>query len=367
MGLNNSAVGLIDQGFINAIKQLGHECLIWDADAEPKRISNILESFAPTHFIGYLQNAYRNNTVWTNKDILSILCEYKKKHRLYVAVDSVPSNIKDLFQEFLPDIGLHTQEGVSSYYLQDERPNPCEQKVFDSGLIDIISSRFSAECFPIAYKNFLEMGITVVEMPPAADTTLFCKDKDLDFGDQNIDLLYIGGCWSFKWENMRDYILLLKERFGRRFKIFGRGWPDGISEGELGNGVSDNRLLIEYTKKAKINLAFHEPSQVLSFATSGNERVYKLLALGSCVLTDPCATFNRYFIDNRDLVIAKNATEMVLKAEKLLDNTEKRIALASSGRQTILAEHTYTARLERLLNIYHASSNKIITYKDYYE
>ena len=364
MGLKGTAVGLIDQGFVNAIKALGYQCIVWDADNQPDKISSILHKFKPTHFLGYLQNAYRLNTGWTQPKILNELCHYKNKYGLKVIIDSFPSNLKALFKEWISGIEAHVDAGVASYYLQENRPNTCEKIVFESRLIDIITSRFSSESFPLAYQNFLAQGITVLEMPPAADSTIFTHDMEIENQEHDIDLLYIGGCWSFKWDNMKKYVIPLKEYFGDQFKIYGSGWPDSFSEGSLGENVSDNNLFIRYSQRAKINLAFHEPSQVLSFANSGNERVYKLLALGACVLSDPCATFRNYFSNDKDLAIAYSGADMVQQAGKLLMDKEKRKSLAHTGKETIFYDHTYVERIKRIITVCNGRYSGIVTYKE---
>lgn len=356
-----SACGLIDQGFINGYRAVADDVVVWDSQRNPEGLRQLLIDFRPTHFVGYFQMSDRSNSVWINPEQLSLLLEYKRDHGLQVVVDSFPSNLRDLFGDWLDTTETHVDAGVRSFYLQGNRPNAAEEAVLESGLIDLLTSRFCVENIPTLYRNYLEYGIPVLDEPPAADIGRYAG-ADGSAGEKDIDLLYIGGCWSFKWDNMQTYVEPLKAHFGHRFKVYGAGWPEGISEGVLGDGSSDCDVFATYSKRAKINLCFHEPSQVLPFATAGNERIYKQLALGCFVISDPCATFPHYFEEDTHFSIARSGEEIVRKVEYYLEREQEREQIAHAGLQHVLNRHTYEFRARRVLEVLRNDIKGVISY-----
>jgi spore maturation protein CgeB len=277
------------------------------------------------------------------------LKEYKEKHGLCVVINSFPSNLRDLFGNWLDKTAEHIDAGVKSFYLQPERPNKTEEKILKSSFIDLMTSRFAYENMHILYKNYLKYNIPILEEPPAADSDFYCNTSIYDHLIKEIpeyDLLYIGNCWSFKWSQMGPYVRKLKEVFKDRFKVFGRGWPEGISQGSLGN-----QMLARYVKNAKISLAFHEPSQVLPFATSGNERIFKQLALGAFVVSDSCATFKYYFEEGKHFIVGKSPHDMVKKVLHFLKYHKEREEIAKQGQSFVLEHHTYANRIKRIFAV----------------
>ena len=125
----------------------------------------------------------------------------------------------------------------------------------------------------------------------------------------------------------------------------------------------DDSTFAEYSSKARINLTFHEPSQVLDFALSGNERVFKQLSMGCFVISDPCATFKYYFKEGEHLIVARSGEEIVEKAQYYLSNPKLSNKIAKNGQRHVLAEHTYRKRAERVLSVLKESQNLINKYK----
>ena len=338
------AVGLIEHGFASGFAEAGAEVLVWDGDSNTPEFIQALASFRPTHFVGHMQTVARTNSVWMAEPIRAVLLEYKKRTGLRVAACSAPGNLAEYFGDWLTNATVHKQAGVASFYGQPPRPNAVEREALADGLIDLVTTRWSIGAVPGAYRNFLELGTPVLVQPQAAEARYY---DSVPVVEQDIDLLYIGNCWSFKWENMRQYVQPLKERFGNGFQIYGSGWPEGISLGPLDDG-----RLSEMAARARINLGLHEPSQVLvDRPASANERVFKLLSMGAFVISDPCAAFQSFFREGEHLVIARSGAEMVALAETMLAQPERRRAIAKQGRQHVMKCHTYRQRAERLLSV----------------
>ena len=352
---DSGAFKYIDQGFINGYEAVGADVVAWNAKTNQPDIFKLLTQFKPTHFIGFMQEPDREPSSWMMSDIFKALLKYKVDNHLYVAVRSNPSNLKNLFKNWSLDISKYPEAGVSSFYSQPERPTEVEEKLLASGFVDLIRSPICHKVYNICFKNYLDFGLRILEEPHAADSKVYKKEKTIS----KIDVLYVGGCWPFKWANMEPYITSLKKEFNERFKIFGRGWPDGDSE-----GILRESLYNKIVGSAKINIALHEPSQVLDFPFAGNERIFKLLAMKCFVISDPNPILEYHFDVGSNLILANTPKEMVEKCVYFLENYNEAEAIKESGYKKVISEHTYEFRAKRLLDTLNSGfSQQIIRYK----
>lgn len=356
----NKACGLIDRGIINGYIAAGCDVFVWRDALDPSTLESVLAEFQPTHFVAFLQLPNRSNSSWTSGHNLRILEEYKRSSGLKVIVNSFPSNLRDMYGDWVEKARHHFEAGVSSFYLQEERPNLVEQKVIQSGIIDLMTTSFCIENAPILYKNFIECGIPILEEPPAADASFYNQFVFSD-QDQVEDVLYIGNSWSFKYENMGPFVEPMKRHFQERFHVYGDGWPDGISNGVIPNGDAD--LFVSHVGKSRISLAFHEPSQVLGFPTNGNERVFKLLYLGAFVISDPCGTLGSYFDLHEHLCVVRTGKEMIEACEYYLAHDEERKRISNNAREWVSKHHTYQNRAQRVLDLTKEELNGLYPYR----
>lgn len=354
----HGACGLIDRGFINGLREIGVEVVVWDSERSESHIMDLLRAKWPTHFMGYLQMPSRQNAKWVKKETLETLVDYRAQYGLKTVVCSFPSNIRDLYGGWLQGCTVAMMDPVTaSYYGQSDRPNEDEERVLRSGFIDVITARYAESSLRVGFRNFLERGVPVLSQLPAADVReLSCGWNEKE--QTGPEILFIGNCWPFKWSNMSGFVGALKEAFGEKCCIYGDGWPDGVSNGPLGV-MDDTALFARTVRRAKILLSLHEPSQVLSFATSTNERVYKLLALGCFVLSDKCGADLEHFRANEDLVVANDGPDAVVKAKECLMNAKFREVVAKTGQRTCLEGHTYRHRVERLLTLLEAKTGGV--------
>jgi len=348
------ACGLLDAGYISGFREAGAQVVVWDPVADRPPLQLILHRFRPTHFIGYMQRQDRQPVDWITSSTLQILLEYRQRQGLKVAVNSFPSNLCDFYGAWLQETGLGKDQGPTFFYAMPERPTPSELELLQTGFVDLITSRDCVENAPLLYRNFRDLGFPVLVEPPAAASRYFDSP---DQNEEDIDLLFVGGCWPFKWHNMKNYIPFLKDRFGESFQIYGRSWPDCLSKGELEERYAD------FACRAKINLAFHEPSQVRKQASSTNERVFKLLSMGRFVISDPCTAHHYYFREGRDLIMAGGGQEMTEKAEYYLEHPELRVQIGRSGREHVLQYHTYRKRAERVLWVLENLRDRVFDFK----
>lgn len=83
-----------------------------------------------------------------------------------------------------------------------------------------------------------------------------------------------------------------------------------------------------------------------------NMRIFEAMAMGRPVLTNRDAERNGLldlFEDGKHLIVYDNADDIVEKAGYYLDHADEREAIARTGYETVLAEHTYLHRVDTIL------------------
>ncbi len=334
------AFSYIDNGIMNGYRSVGAEVIAWDARSNIPDLRNVLKKYKPTVFLGNMQGPDRQPSTWITDGKLSLLRRYRFFHRLRVALRTLPSNMGELSRSWDIDFNEYRECGVSSFYMQPDRPLDAERALLESGFVDLLRSPLAHHTYSTCFKNFLSYGIPILEEPHAADLTEYsCVESE-----KVVDVQYIGGCWPFKLRNMEPYVRAIRAQFGDRFRLFGKGWPEWC-----GNSALDDESFNKCVAEARVNLAFHEPTQVTSSPFSGNERIFKLLALGAYVISDANPLLRYHFDVGKHLDVASSPDRMVDAIKAALGNKSRRERMAEAGRLHVMAEHSYANRADRLL------------------
>lgn len=331
---------------MRAWRTTGAEVLAW-FEPEDACIAEVLDSFRPTLFLGTLQQPNRKPARWTQPDQLAALLKHRASRELFVACRSGPSDMPEMALSLGIDATSYPDAGVASFYGQSRRPVGTEADAIRSGAIDLIRSPLASECYRVAFRSFLGLGLPVLEELHAADVHRY--RAPISRAEQDIDVSFIGGCWPFKWANMEPYIRALRDAFGPGFRVWGKGWPEGVSEGPLDGDDAYTRMV----QRSRVCIALHEPSQVIGAGFATNERPFKLLAMGSCVVSDPNPMLMTRFTDGEHLRFAEDPSNMVEIVRRLLADPSERARLAGAGKEHVLRHHTYDSRVERLLQVMH--------------
>ena len=349
------AFGFIDQGFVSGYRSLEVEALEWHAATGPD-LAQVLREFRPTHFIGNFQGPDRLPAAWLRGGTWKKLLRYKRKHGLRVALRSLPSNLRDLTATWPIDFSQFPERGVQAFYQQPDRPLPEEAAAINSGFVDLIRSPLAHHVYEVCFRSFIDLGVPILEEPHAADTTRYQPVET----EKTVAVQFIGGCWPFKLHNMAPYIDALREAFGDAFRLYGQGWPDSYGAQPLDNADFDRAV-----GEAVVNISLHEPTQVLELPFSGNERVFKLLALEACVVSDPNPLLGYHLDVPSEVRLAASPEEMVAVVRELVDSPSAAQAMGLAGRAKVLAKHTYARRAQRVLDLLdRLPDEKIIRYTD---
>ena len=157
------------------------------------------------------------------------------------------------------------------------------------------------------------------------------------------ELLFIG--------NSRDTRRTILDDLGptaRDLAVYGLGWtpelldprflqPVTVAHAEIGN----------YYASADIALNDHWPEAAeVGLITN---RLYDILAAGGFALTDPVPGLREEFDDG--VATYSGPADLALQVERLLADPELRAATSARGRAAVMVRHTFSVRVERLLDV----------------
>ncbi len=339
-GMDTNPFKYIETGYIRGFEKAGCDVVVWD-NVNYAQLEEILDGFKPDLFVGYIRapRTYEDSS-WMQDPIFYRLNSYRQSHGMKVALHTNPD-----VQTLTKNLDLHFTEGDRScadkFYQQKASPTKHERMLIEESFVDLILHSFSRTLTQPCFKSWLSAGIDVLEEPLALDDTVF--KKTLFPRSKSYDLSYAGGWWPFKGQQLDKYLFPMKDHFGVQLGVFGKGWPH-LSEGH----VSDKEF-IRIVRRSKINLVFHEPSQVQKIPVHVNERIYKLYGMGGFALCDNNPCLKEYFNED-EIVFCSNPEEMIDKAEYYLKNKQERVKIAENGHRAVMARHTYYHRASALIS-----------------
>lgn len=200
-------------------------------------------------------------------------------------------------------------------------------------------------------------------------TILLAADKTINFPDFSknfvADISYIGTYLPGKAKFINEYILPLKNRHDVR--LYGQDWT--VIGRMLGliqkGGQYYNVPLLRSFRKPKLDLEderkvyssstisinFHEDYQKQSLGDI-NERTFKIPLAGGFEIVDNVPSLTKYFVDGKELVIAKNKKDWFDKIDYYIKNPEKRLPIIKAGKKMVMQYHTYHSRVNQIIKIY---------------
>ncbi|KKN72161.1 hypothetical protein LCGC14_0413730 [marine sediment metagenome] len=136
----------------------------------------------------------------------------------------------------------------------------------------------------------------------------------------------------------------LRSVFGDRFALFGNGWPKGFkSKGS----IDQKRAASAYHKSVCAVSVSHYNDLDHYFS----DRLLMCMASGRPTISLKFPKWESYFTNNCDLVMADSVDDIANKVRYLKQNPELASYIGKSGAEKVLAEHTYTSRINDLLSI----------------
>jgi spore maturation protein CgeB len=160
---------------------------------------------------------------------------------------------------------------------------------------------------------------------------------------------------SFVGAGYRNRRIVFRTLLDLGLRIWGTEWAGaGQVEGVVqrdGRRIAPNDAVRIFNATA-VNLNLHSSTYVDGVDPRGdfvNPRTFELAAAGAFQLVDRRALLPPLFADGRELVAFDDAGELRGLVEHWLARPEERAAGGAAARARVLAEHTYHARMETLL------------------
>lgn len=198
-------------------------------------------------------------------------------------------------------------------------------------------------------------------LPLAADPDLFQPRSPEEVEVYQADLSFMGAGYPNRRRLLARLAVDYWPRTGRptgSFRIFGSGW-DGVDSRlrrhlfEGGRRVSQPECALIFSG-GQVNLNIH--SGVLSspefFPDRGfvNPRTFEIAAAGALQIVDPRPLLPPLFEAGRELVVAESPSALPDLINHYLTHQEEAEAIGRAARARVLAEHTYSHRLNQLLS-----------------
>lgn len=289
------AFGYITDGWLNALRDRGHEVRRYDGNIQT------WTQFDPDLYIG---------------------CS---GHR-----QSIPGNRRAKVAIHVNPYGPVSIEGINENadnikWVLDQKPNAVFGYGFDS---DRLLWSFWQQ----------KHGIQWVPMPTAGDKVLF-KDKD---AQRDLDVVYVGGRWSYKGLTIDAFLIPALRDPQIKFELYGWGdWP-----GNFCKGVLAEDKIVDFFNRGRVGPCISE-RHTQQFGIDVPERAWKLALCGVLVVHDPVPTLRPHF---ETALVAQDANQfksMIIKYSRD-ECQEERLELAEKQKQEILAKHTYHHRMATL-------------------
>jgi spore maturation protein CgeB len=138
--------------------------------------------------------------------------------------------------------------------------------------------------------------------------------------------------------------------------IWGPGWERYRNDPRIGPCIRGGALRpsewvrVFSAADVVLNISYGLGGDPESYGTMANVRVFETLACGACQVVDGKEDIRTLFRDGEHLAMFRNAVEVRDVVVSLLDDPERRKRLAEHGRREVLEKHTWSRRLNTIVN-----------------
>lgn len=325
-------------GFMGAFKDMGHNFVVFSPGDDLKEF---LETNKPDVFITVSHFFYRKFLDF------ELLKKYREKTGMV----------------------LLTKIDFWSSPLSKGRINEAPSMKDDSDVKRLIKKGLLAdEYFSTASKDDLRMdgfskfsGKDYITIPLAADKLVLEPEYDESFA---ADISFIGTNLPQKRKFFKEWLFPLRKEYD--LKLYGQDWnsKDKFVGFATKVGQYYNLPVLKSLQKPSLKLGdeakIYASSKILvnihedyqrQYGGDCNERTFKIPFCGGLEITDEVEIINEYFVEDKEIVIAKNKDEWFEKIRYYYDNPSKAKKIAQAGRKRVLKDHTYHNRAQQIIDL----------------
>jgi spore maturation protein CgeB len=219
---------------------------------------------------------------------------------------------------------------------------------------------FTQELSCVSY--YQSLGCTQVHyLPLAVNANVFHYQRENADNSLPIDVCFMGAGWNNRIALFDEIASYLSKKntliIGSRWKLM-KNYP------LLSNKIRiaflsphDSARLINQSKIVINNHRLHDDTTLFNLnsnklpALSINPRTFEIFGCGAFQLSDIRPELKRYYDIGKEIETYTSASELVEKIDYYLSHNEERNAIAQRGYMKTMKYHTYTKRLETLLNL----------------
>jgi spore maturation protein CgeB len=251
-----------------------------------------------------------------------------------------------VFEDFVPGAGARLIELVdkpAAYFVFDfglpfDRPLDASTAPLVAALQSHDSALFCWDRDALA--TLKDFGIPrAFYFPMAVNPDMFFRDEAA-ISDPRFEsrVVFVGGPTA-------ERIVMLGPLAGLGLRVFGyqaEAWQASPTLAACYAGVAlDRNEARRIYSGARISVNITRPHGPSSL----NMRVYESMACGALLVTDDRGDARRLFVDGREIVVYRDAGDLVEKVRYYLAHDAERQAIAEAGRRRVVESHTYTRRL----------------------
>jgi spore maturation protein CgeB len=171
------------------------------------------------------------------------------------------------------------------------------------------------------------------------------------------DLVWIGN-WGDeeRTAELHEFLIDPVRRLGLRARVYGVRYPDEALRTLAAAGIEYGGWLPNHEVPhvfARYAVTVHVPRRPYLTALPGipTIRPFEALACGIPLVSARWAATGGLFTPGKDFLVARDGAEMTHQLARLLGDAALRARVAARGRQTVLASHTCSHRVDELLAI----------------
>ena len=166
---------------------------------------------------------------------------------------------------------------------------------------------------------------------------------------KNIDISFFGYGTGHREKWMAAMIAdASKKMIKNHFVVGGKDLRIDLGNASITGDLSYSAFR-NFCCSSKICLNITRYSHTSVYASS-SARPFELAAFGSCIVSNPYLGIEEWFEPGKELVIAKNETEVVPIYQELMDSDNEREKMGERARARILKDHTYQNRADHICN-----------------
>lgn len=327
----------ISQGFKSAFEQKGHKFVLFTPD---HNLSDFLALHNPDIFITASHFFYRKFLDY------EILKRYRQKGmKVLTKIDFWRSPLSSGRINEAPSMKDDSvvKKLISSGDLGDFYYSTCSQ---DDERMDGFA-KFAKQDF--------------ITIPLAADSISLVPEYDKTFAS---DIAFIGTNLPQKRQFFNEWVFPLKDNYDLR--LYGQDWTAFdrylaliTKAGQYFNtpvvkDLQKPKLQINDEAKiyasSKILINIHEDYQRY-YGGDCNERTFKIPFCGGFEISDDVAVIKDYFVDGKELVIAKDKIDWFEKIDYYYTHPTEAEKIAKAGQDRVKKDHTYSNRVDQIIRL----------------